>query len=92
MPKVITLEKAADGSYYVPDNPVVEIEPDVETKAVQAEPEILERRVCKRPARRRKENKEVHEFIVKHGENMTQFLDGVQKTLKLYKIIKRTLR
>lgn len=93
-PKVITLEKAADGSYVVPNNPIVE-----EVEDVKEEP-ILEKTVAgfenyqkrRKISRKSNKNKNVHEFIVNNGTKASDFLDGMQKTIKIFNLAKKLIK
>ena len=85
MPKVITLEKAADGSYTVPENPIVE---EVKEEIVD-DPFLFEKTVVMPETKQCKSNKKVHKFIVENGQNASEFLDGVNKTFKLLMAIKK---
>lgn len=94
MPKVITLEKAADGSYVAPKNAIVEeiIEPEVKERNFLDEMAQFEKTVVMPKQYGRRSKKEVHEFIVKNGTRTAEFLDGVNKTVKMMLIFKKLLK
>lgn len=92
MPKVITLERAADGTYVVPDKPVVEEvkENPIPEKTVLGY-DIPHQYPTKRK-RKQNKNKKVHEFIVNNGEKTVDFLEGVQKTVKILMLAKKFIK
>lgn len=92
MPKVITLERAADGTYVVPDNPVVEsVDEETEAEKTVRGYETYCREAIN-AKRKTSKNKKTHEFIVNNGEKTANFLSGVQKTVKILMLAKKFMR
>jgi hypothetical protein len=98
-PKVITLEKAADGTYVVPEKPVIETEETI-AQHIKTE-EILEKSVpgydeyqsgYRKSKRKVRKTKHVHEFIVNNGTKASEFLDGVQKTIKIINVASKLIK
>ncbi len=88
MPKVITLEKAADGSYVAPKNAKVEEyeEPKISMLDEMAQ---YERTVVMPEYRKRHKT---HKFIVDNGQKASEFLYGVNKTVKLLMLVKKLIK
>lgn len=88
MPKVITLEKAADGSYEAPKNPIVE---EIEAEK-SYNGELFEKTVIIKPENRKRKSRNAHEFIVRHGGNASEFLYGVNRTIQVFQLLKKYIK